>query len=102
MKTIPLTLLVATAVLAGCASGDGAPGDDPAEIVAGDVLVEDYDEDRIVCQRRRTAGSHIPVRVCMTESQMRAERDGLQKTIGPLRPITGDTRNLDIQTVPNN
>ena len=101
MKMSLLALAVTAAALAGCASRGGTQGE-PPELVAGDLVVEDVDYDRVVCQRRRTAGSHIPVRVCMTESEMRAERDQLQKTIGPLRPITGDTRNLDIQTVPNN
>ena len=96
-----ITLLVMATCIAGCSSAGKTPGGQPPVLVAGDQVVEDYDEDRVICQRRHTAGSHIPVRVCMTESEMRAERDELQQTIGPLRPITGDTRNLDIQTVPN-
>ncbi|MDH4073722.1 MAG: hypothetical protein OEV41_11540 [Gammaproteobacteria bacterium] len=99
MKKLSTALLITGVALAGCA---GAPAEDPEGLVAENVLVEDYVDDPVVCRRQRVAGSHVPVRVCKTESQMKAERDGLQKTIGPLRPMTGDGRRLDIQTIPNN
>lgn len=100
MNTLPLILLVIVGTQ-GCVSAGKSPADDPAGLVAGDPVAEDYQENRVVCRRQRTAGSHVPVTVCRKESQMKAERDELQEAIGPLRPIAGDSRGLDIQTLPN-
>ena len=101
MKIKPLACLIVFAFVAGCASQTGAPGEDEVATVAGKPLVEDYKEDRVICRRQRTAGSHVPVTVCKSESQMKAERGATQETIGPLRPMAGDSRGLDIQTLRN-
>ncbi len=87
------------AVLAGCGSTPAGQDADPTA-VAG-VAIDDYDEDRVICRRQRVVGSNVPVRVCKTESQMEAERAALEKQIGSLRPMTGDTRQLDVNTFPN-
>jgi len=101
MNALPLILLAAIGT-AACASSNRPQAGDPERLVAGDPVAEDYREDRVVCRRQRPVGSHLPITVCRTESQMQAERDAAQDAIGVLRPITGDTRHLDIQTLPSN
>ena len=96
MKVLPL-IAIALVGISACASADRAPD----ILAAGDPVVADEKVDRVVCRRQREVGSHVPVTVCLPESQMEAERGELQKAIGPLRPMTGDTRDLDIQTLPN-
>lgn len=53
------------------------------------MLDIDYDEDRVICKRQRVAGSHVPRMICKTESQIQAEREALERSAGPLRPMTG-------------
>jgi hypothetical protein len=86
------------AALAACGSARTAPGED--ELVAGNLV--GGEDDPVICRRQRVVGSNVPVRVCKTESQMDAERAALERQIGSLRPMTGDTRQMDINTFPQN
>lgn len=56
---------------------------------------EEYVEDPVICRRQRVIGSHVPVRVCKTKSQMEADRRAAQRAIGPLRPSGGSTHQPD-------
>lgn len=84
--------------LTACGSAPPAAGHGPED--SHMVVDGGYADDKVICRRQRVVGSNVPVRVCKTESQMRAEREALEKTIGSLRPFTGDTRQMDVNTIP--
>ena len=83
------TAVALIALLTACGSSPPNPTDAGEELVAGQMLDIDYDEDRVICKRQRVSGSHVPRLICKTESQIAAERDALQRSVGPLRPMTG-------------
>lgn len=47
-------------------------------------------EEEMVCRRERVVGSHFPVRVCRSKKQVEEDREGVLRTVGPLRPMGGD------------
>ena len=77
------------ALLTACGSTPPNPNEAGEELVVGQMLDIDYDEDRVICRRQRVFGSHVPKTICKTESQIAAEREAAQKSLGPLRPMTG-------------
>lgn len=87
---IGLAAIALAAVIAACGARPTAE-DAADELVAGDVIDVDYDEDRLVCKRQRVIGSNVPRTVCKTESQIEAERQAAEKAVGPLRPMGGYT-----------
>ena len=85
----------AFALIAACGSSPPGSTDAADELVAGKMIDIDYDEDRVICKRQRVVGSHVPQTICKTESQIQAEREALERSVGPLRPMTGYTHKPD-------
>ena len=78
------------AVLALTAACESTPpaADAKKGLAVGQVL-EDDDEDRLICKRQRVVGSHVPRTVCKTEAQLAAEREAMDRAVGTRRPMTG-------------
>lgn len=91
--------LGALAIVAACRSTVPADAGTETELVTQQVSDDDYEEDPVICRRQRVVGSHVPVRVCKTKSQMEAERRAMQRAIGPLRPMGGSTHQPDAPPV---
>ena len=58
-----------------------------------DAKLKEADDERMVCERRRTLGSNRKERVCMTAAQMRAQREAARENLdrsGVCRDCGGD------------
>jgi hypothetical protein len=52
------------------------------ELEAISAIVNDAEDERIICERTRPVGSNRPMRVCRTVAQRRAEQSGIEQRLG--------------------
>lgn len=71
--------------------GACATGDPEAE---AERLANAPPKDAIVCRRQRPVGSYIPVNVCRKREDADADREAAQRTMGPLRTMSGDMQRM--------
>lgn len=78
-------VVCAGSVFSACSSAGSQPDTRP-------YVADLSPDEELVCRHYRAVGSHIPVEVCRTRGELEAEREATMRTVGPLRPMGGNTR----------
>ena len=93
---MPLVLVAAAALAAGCGTDSGAKqagSADPAQeseyLSAAEVR---KDPDRIICRRHKPTGSRISEKICMTARQWQQASNDTQRTLDRAQRTTGGTQ----------
>ncbi len=90
---VPLALVAAAALAAGCSSNSGTqrassadPGQETEYLSAAEVR---KDPNRIVCRRHKPTGSRISEKICMTARQWHQASEDTARTLDRAQRTTG-------------
>ena len=90
---MPLALIAAAALAAGCSTDSGAkkassadPSHETEYLSAADVR---KDPDRIICRRHKPTGSRISEKICMTARQWHQASEDSARTLDRAQRTTG-------------